>query len=78
MPLHRRHLLALPLLLAARPLWAADRSGIERDMVTTWYRLVLERVRHTATYSPPVAARAFAYIGIAAHEALATGNPALV
>jgi hypothetical protein len=78
MHLHRRHLLALPLALAARPLWAADRQEIERDMVTTWYRLVLELVRHTATYSPPVASRAFAYIGVAAHEALATGNPALV
>lgn len=77
MKLHRRQLLALPLALVARPLWAADRQEIERDMVTTWYRLVLELVRHTATYSPPVASRAFAYIGIAAHEALATGNPAL-
>ena len=77
MKLHRRHLLALPLALVARPLWAADRQDIERDMVITWYRLVLELVRHTATYSPPVAARAFAYIGVAAHEALATGNPAL-
>lgn len=78
MKLHRRHLLALPLALAARPLWAADRQDIERDMVITWYRLVLELVRHTATYSPPVAARAFAYIGVAAHEALASGNPALL
>ncbi len=78
MKLHRRHLLALPLALAARPLWAADRQEVEREMVTTWYRLVLELVRHTATYSPPVASRAFAYIGVAAHEALASGNPALV
>jgi hypothetical protein len=76
--LHRRYLLALPLALVARPLWAADRHEVERDMVTTWYRLVLELVRHTATYSPPVASRAFAYIGVAAHEALASGNPALV
>jgi len=78
MHLHRRHLLALPLALVARPLWAADRPEVEREMVTTWYRLVLELVRHTATYSPPVAARAFAYIGVAAHEALASGDAALV
>jgi len=77
MNLHRRHLLALPLALAARPLWAADRQAMERDVVTTWYRLVLELVRHTATYSPPVASRAFACIGITAHEALSGGNPAL-
>lgn len=78
MKLYRRQILALPLVALARPAFAADRTGIERDMVITWYRLVLELVRHTATYSPPVASRAFAYIGIAAHEALATGNPALV
>ncbi len=77
MILQRRQLLALPLVLAARPVWAADRQVLERDVVTTWYRLVLELVRHTATYSPPVASRAFAYIGIAAHEALVTGNPDL-
>ncbi len=29
----------------------------------TWYRLVLELVRHTPTYSPPVASRSFAYTG---------------
>lgn len=78
MNLPRRLILALPLALAARPVWAADRQAIEREVVTTWYRLILELVRHTATYSPPVASRAFAYIGVAAHEALATGNPALV
>ncbi len=77
MKLHRRHVLALPFVLAARPLLAASRQTVEREVVTTWYRLVLELVRHTATYSPPVASRAFAYIGVAAHEALATGDPAL-
>jgi hypothetical protein len=42
-----------------------------------WHKLMLELVRHTATYTPPVAARAFGYVGITAHEALASGNPAL-
>lgn len=39
-----------------------------------WYRLVLELVRHTPTYSPPVASRAFAYLGITAYEATASGS----
>lgn len=81
MKLHRRSLLALPLALpltlALRPAWAAARADVEREVITTWYKLVLELVRHTATYSPPVASRAFAYIGVAAHEAVATANPAL-
>jgi hypothetical protein len=37
-----------------------------------WYRLVLMLVRHTPTYSPPVASRALAYLGIIAHEAVAS------
>jgi hypothetical protein len=40
-------------------------------LLRSWYRLVLELVRHTPTYSPPVASRSFAYLGIAAYEAAA-------
>jgi hypothetical protein len=82
MTLDRRHFLALtavaPFALRTGPARAADRVDLARDVVIDWHRLILELVRHTATYTPPVASRAFAYIGIAAHEALATGNPALV
>lgn len=77
MQLYRRQILALPLLALARPALAADRNDIAREVLVTWHKLVLELVRHTPTFMPPVAARAFAYIGIAAHEALAAGNPAL-
>ncbi|MBL9052048.1 MAG: vanadium-dependent haloperoxidase [Tabrizicola sp.] len=77
MRLSRRTVLALPMLLAARPVLGADRADIARNVLLTWHRLILELVRHTATYVPPVAARAFAYIGVAAHEALASGNPAM-
>ena len=51
--------------------WAqsAARPGPE-GVLKSWYRLVLELVRHTATYSPPVAARAFAYLGATAYEVL--------
>jgi hypothetical protein len=74
---NRRQVLALPLLALARPALAADRADIAREVLITWHKLVLELVRHTATFMPPVAARAFAYIGITAHEALAAGNPGL-
>ncbi|MFD1808644.1 hypothetical protein ACFSHQ_12580 [Gemmobacter lanyuensis] len=46
------------------------------QVLQTWYRLVLELVRHTATYSPPVAARAFACLGLTAWEVLAGLAPA--
>lgn len=61
--------------LAPIPSFAATGPG---DILFNWYRLILELVRHTATYTPPVASRAFAYLGITAYEALATGNPAYV
>jgi PAP2 superfamily len=81
MPITRRQLLAqslsLPLLVAARPALAADRGELCQRVLLTWHKLILELVRHTATYTPPVAARGFAYIGVTAHEALASGNPGL-
>ena len=42
-----------------------------------WYKFVLELVRHTPTYTPPVASRTFAYFSIAAFEATASGSIAL-
>lgn len=56
--------------------WAAPPQP--EAVLRTWYRMVLELVRHTPTYSPPVASRAFAYFGIAAYEATATGNDQLL
>ena len=60
-------------LVSSLPLSANAAVGAT-DVVQTWYRLVLELVRHTATYSPPVAARAFAYMGVAGYEAAAVGT----
>jgi PAP2 superfamily/Vanadium chloroperoxidase N-terminal domain len=57
---------------------AADKKNVNAsDVLFSWYELTLELVRHTATYSPPVAARAFAYLGIAAFEAVASGSSKL-
>jgi hypothetical protein len=39
-----------------------------------WYELSLALVRHTPTYSPPVASRNFGYIGVTAFEAVASGT----
>ncbi|MCF1710829.1 vanadium-dependent haloperoxidase [Tabrizicola sp. J26] len=55
----------------------AERPSPE-EVMATWYRLVLELVRHTPTYSPPVASRAFAYLGISVYEALAQGKAPMV
>lgn len=58
--------------LAGQPVQAAP-VGADKVM-RDWYRLILELVRHTPTYSPPVASRAFAYLGVTAYEALASGD----
>ncbi|QYK41823.1 MAG: vanadium-dependent haloperoxidase [Paracoccaceae bacterium] len=67
--------LALLLVALAAP---ARATLAPETVLRDWYRLTLELVRHTATYSPPVASRAFAYIGVTIHEAQVTGNPGLV
>jgi hypothetical protein len=54
---------------------ADDNGG---DILRQWYKVVLMLVRHTATYSPPVASRAFAYLGVAAYQAVASGSTSLV
>jgi hypothetical protein len=51
----------------------ADAAAAD-EVLDTWYRLVLELVRHTPTYSPPVASRAFAYLGVIAYETVASGS----
>lgn len=48
-----------------------------REVMRNWYRLVLELVRHTPTFSPPVASRAFGYLGVTAYEAAAGGSDKL-
>jgi hypothetical protein len=60
-------------LIAAQGALAAQTKMPAEQVLRTWYNLVLELVRHTATYSPPVASRSFAYIGVTAFEVTASG-----
>ncbi len=71
-----KYLLAaiIMLLLASGPSRADGRSDA---VLAGWYGLVLELVRHTPTYSPPVASRSFAYLGITGFEAMASGSSGL-
>jgi PAP2 superfamily len=76
-----RRSLALALALAALtifvPFALAEESGSRptpESVLGQRYSLVLDLVRHTATYSPPVASRAFAYLGVIAYEATASGR----
>ena len=51
-----------------------SREAVAADVLSMWYRLALELVRHTPTYTPPVASRTLAYMGVAAFEVLASGD----
>ncbi len=64
-------------MLALAP--AAARAGTDdrAEVLGTWYRMILELVRHTPTYTPPVASRAFAYTALIAYEATASGSDRL-
>jgi hypothetical protein len=54
---------------------AAETGAAQPErMLHSWYELSLELVRHTPTYSPPVASRALAYLGVTAFEAVASGS----
>jgi hypothetical protein len=64
-------------LALAVPFALAQESGSRptpESVLSQRYRLVLDLVRHTATYSPPVASRAFAYLSVIGYEATASGR----
>jgi hypothetical protein len=67
----------LAVLRATSPSRAQTTPVSPSALILKWYRLVLELVRHTPTYSPPVASRAFAYLGTAVFEAVAGGSAGL-
>jgi hypothetical protein len=77
MRLNRRHLLIGAAAALALPARAAS-GGDGAEILRRWYKLVLRLVRHTPTYSPPVASRAFAYLGVAAYQAVASGSTSLL
>ena len=60
--------------LGAMAATAPQPAAPSQDVLRAWYKLALALVRHTPTYSPPVAARSLAYIGIAAFETAASDD----
>jgi hypothetical protein len=62
-------------ILALLPLQA--HATDPRTILLNWNGMVLQLTRHTPTYSPPVASRTYAYLGVAAYEAVASGSDKL-
>ena len=74
----RRHFLAGAAAMLATSSPAAAAKVTSADVLHQWYDLLLELVRHTPTYTPPVASRAFAYLAVTAFEAVACCDSSLV
>lgn len=77
----KRHLsaaIALAAVVALAPqVRAAAPAPAPNEVLGDWYDMVLNLTRHTATMSPPVASRAYGYIGVAAYEVIASGSDKL-
>jgi hypothetical protein len=70
-------LAAMVVVVPAGGMAAEQSTSSAQDVVDNWYKLVLELTRHTPTYTPPVASRSYAYIGVAAFEVVASGSDKL-
>ena len=62
------------LILSAR---AQTNPSSDLAIARNWTGLTLQLVRHTPTYSPPVASRSFAYLGVTLHEITAARSSTL-
>jgi PAP2 superfamily protein len=65
------------ILLAGHGAAATAGGGDPRTVLHAWFDMALALTRHTATFSPPVASRAYGYLGVTAFEAVASGSDKL-
>jgi hypothetical protein len=72
-----RTVIAVFLIIAFHPLKSEAAPLRSEEVLQKWYTLSLALIRHTPTYSPPVASRALAYLGVTAYEAVASASPHL-
>lgn len=52
-----------------------DATTFSSEIIVDWYNLIKTLTRETNGYTPPVAARAFGYTGLALYESLVAGIP---
>jgi PAP2 superfamily len=73
----KRFLLMLGAIILVFNARAQNNSSSDLAIARTWTGLTLQLVRHTPTYSPPVASRSFAYLGVTLHEIVASRSSTL-
>ncbi len=62
----------MPARAQEKPLPATEENAA---VLTAWFDLILELIRQTPGFSPPVASRALGYAGVTAYEAVVPGIP---
>lgn len=78
-PFFPRHLMRIALaflllgtaLIPVRP--ATATANYDSEVATAWFNLALQLVKSTPGYTPPVASRAYAYLGLALYETVQPG-----
>ena len=70
--------LALSLTILVAFFSSAASAATSDEILRKWYALSLSLIRHTPTYTPPVASRALAYLGVTSYEAVASGSPKML
>ncbi len=68
-------LLAFLLSVAQAQAVSTPAAAYDADVATAWFTLSLRLVKETPGFTPPVASRAFGYLGVALYEALVPGMP---
>ena len=62
-------------LTVASPVAAPPASAYSANVATDWFQLALQLTQQTPGFSPPVASRALAYLGLALYESVVPGMP---
>jgi hypothetical protein len=62
--------------ITARAQPAPDASKYSANVAIEWFQLDLQLIQQTPGFSPPVAARALGYLGLALYESVAPGMTA--
>lgn len=71
----RQWLISMAFVVSGVGASAAPAASYDATVATTWFGLALDAARQTPNVSPPVASRAFAYLGVSLYEAARPGMP---
>lgn len=75
LPVYTPSAAAAPARQAAAPATQLTARDYDNSVATAWFDLILELIRQTPGFSPPVASRALGYAGVTLYESVVLGIP---